>query len=120
KYADDDPVATGELVTFAARDFSREKPVSDEVFAVYRTLYKYDKGDLDARTESSDESGPDWRVEKVSYAAAYGRERVPALMYVPKHGQPPYQAVVYFPGSQTLGQRSSTEINPRLFDWVIK
>jgi dienelactone hydrolase len=120
KYADDDPVATGELVTFAARDFSREKPVSDEVFAVYRTLYEYDKGDLDARTEASDESAPDWRVETVSYAAAYGRERVPALMYLPKHGQPPYQAVVYFPGSQTLGQRSSTEINPRLFDWVIK
>ncbi len=34
--------------------------------------------------ESSDDSGTDWRVEKVSYAAAYGGERVPALLYLPK------------------------------------
>ena len=122
KYADDDAVAkTGELVAFAERDFSRERPVADDVFAAYRTLYEYDKADLAARAEGSDDSRPDWRVEKVSFAAAYGRERVPALMYLPKHGQPPYQAVVFFPGSSALFYRSSTEINPRrTFDWVIK
>jgi formylglycine-generating enzyme required for sulfatase activity/dienelactone hydrolase len=121
KYADDDTVAkTGERIAFAARDFNRERPVGDDVFAAYRTLYEYDKGDLDARAEGSDDSNADWRVERVSYAAAYGRERVPALVYIPKRAQPPYQAVVYFPGSQTISQRSTTEINPRLFDWVIK
>ena len=121
KYADDDAVAkTGERVAFAARDFSRERPAADDVFAAYRTLYEYDKADLATRVEASDDSGPDWRVEKVSFAAAYGGERVPALMYLPKHGQPPYQAVVYFPGSNTLTQRSSAQINLRPFDWVMK
>ena len=27
------------------RDFSKEKPVSDEVFRAYKGLYAYDKGD---------------------------------------------------------------------------
>jgi len=123
KYADDDMVAkTGDLVAFAARDFSRERPVADDVFAAYRTLYEYDKADLAARAEGSDDSGPDWRVEKVSFAAAYGHERVPALVYLPKHAQPPYQAVVLFPGANALFYRTSTESNLRLrtFDWVIK
>jgi dienelactone hydrolase len=121
KYADDDTVAkTGELVGFVQRDFSRERPVADEVFAAYRTLYEYDKADLAIRAEASDDSAPDWRVERVSFAAAYGQERVPALIYLPKRGQPPYQAVVFFPGSNTISQRSSDQINPRIFDWVIK
>ncbi|MGH9384839.1 MAG: alpha/beta hydrolase [Vicinamibacterales bacterium] len=121
KYADDDPVAhAGELVAFVARDFSKERPVGDDGFAAYRALYEYDKGDLAVRTESADDSNPDWRVEKVSFAAAYGRERVPALLYLPKQGRPPYDTVVYFPGSSALGQRSSTLINTRAFDWVLK
>ena len=93
---------TGELVTFTARDFSHEQPVADEVFAAYRTLYEYDKADVMPRTEGTDDSGQDWRVERVSFAAAYGRERVPAFVYLPKGGQPPYQAVVFFPPSNTL------------------
>jgi dienelactone hydrolase len=121
KYSDDDTVArTGELVAFVARDFTKEKPVGDDVFAAYRTLYEYDKGELAVRAESADDSNPDWRVEKVSFAAAYGRERVPALVYLPKQGRPPYQAVVYFPGSNVMTARSSAQINARVFDWVIK
>jgi dienelactone hydrolase len=121
KYSDDDTVARGsELVAFAARDFSKERPVGDSVFAAYRTLYEYDKGDLAVQAESADDSNPDWRVEKVSFAAAYGRERVPALVYLPKQSQPPYQTVVIFPGSNALGQRSSALINPRQFDWALK
>src|SRR5207244_1447957 len=98
KYSADDTVArTGELVPFAARDFNKERPVGDDAFAAYRTLYEYDKGDLAALMESTDDSNSEWRVEKVSFAAAYGRERVPAFVYLPKQGRPPYEAVVYFP-----------------------
>jgi formylglycine-generating enzyme required for sulfatase activity/dienelactone hydrolase len=121
KYSEDDTVArTGELVAYAARDFSKERPVSDSVFAAYRTLYEYDKGDLAVQAESADDAHPDWRVEKVSFAAAYGRERLPASVYLPKQGRPPYQAVVFFPGSNVLTQRSSAQINVRLLDFVIK
>ncbi len=121
KYADDDTVArTGELVAFEERDFRKEKPVSDQVFAAYRTLYEYDRGELASRVDSTDDSNPDWRVERVSFNAAYGHERVPALLYLPKQGKPPYQTVVYFPGSGVISQRSSAQINTRPFEWVIK
>jgi formylglycine-generating enzyme required for sulfatase activity/dienelactone hydrolase len=121
KYSDDDPVArTGELVAFEERDFRKEKPVSDQVFATYRTLFEYDRGELAERIESADDSNPDWRVERVSFNAAYGHERVPALLYLPKKSKPPYQTVVYFPGSGVISQRSSAQINTRAFEWVIK
>jgi eukaryotic-like serine/threonine-protein kinase len=121
KYSDNDPVATtGELVSFVARDFRNEKPVSNDQFAAYRTLYNYDPVDLDSRVESTDESNADWVVQRVSFNAAYGKERVPALLYLPKRGKPPYQTVVFFPGSGTLTTRSSAQINTRGFDWVVK
>jgi dienelactone hydrolase len=121
KYSDNDPVATtGELVAFQARDFRNEKPVPDQTYAVYRSLYEYDARDLATRLESTDDSNADWRVEKVSFTAAYGNERMPAYVYLPKKGKPPYQTVVLFPGSNVITQRSSAQINPRLFDWVLK
>ena len=80
------------------RDYNQEKPVTDEVFAAYRGLFSYDKTDLAAKVESSEES-ESWRVERVTYAAAYGGERIPAYLYLPKNADPPYQTVVYFPHS---------------------
>ncbi len=85
----------------ATRDFSKEKPVSDEVFRAYKGLYAYDKGDLNARVEET-ETTDDWTREKVSFNAAYGGERVVAYLYLPKNASPPYQTVVYFPGSGAI------------------
>jgi formylglycine-generating enzyme required for sulfatase activity/dienelactone hydrolase/predicted Ser/Thr protein kinase len=85
------------------RDYSKEKPVSDEVFAAYRGLYKYDKGPLDARVEQT-ETTDDWRHEKISFNAAYGNERVIAHLYLPKNAKPPFQTVIYFPGSNAWTQ----------------
>ncbi len=83
------------------RDFSKEKPVSDEVFRAYKGLYAYDKGGLNARVEET-ETTEDWTREKVSFNAAYGGERVIAHLYLPRNAAPPYQTVVYFPGSNAL------------------
>ena len=38
------------------RDYNREKPVTDEVFAAYRGLFSYDKTDLAAKVESSEDT----------------------------------------------------------------
>jgi hypothetical protein len=45
-----------------------------------------------------DESNEYWRKEKVSYRAAYGDERIPAFLYLPRNARPPYQAVLWAPG----------------------
>jgi cephalosporin-C deacetylase-like acetyl esterase len=107
-------------VTLRARDFNREKPVSDELFRVYKSLYSYDKTPLHAVVESVDQTDQ-WKREKVTFAAAYGNERVLAYLFLPKNSQPPFQTVVRFPGSEAIDIRSSATLpEPELFDFVIK
>ena len=92
------------------RDFSKEKPVPDNVFQIYRSFYTYDKAPLDAVPEPADESGQFWKMEKVTINAAYGNERMAVYLYLPKGVQPPYQTVVYFPGANALVGRSSQKL----------
>ncbi len=101
KYASPPPPAAAARREPAFRDYAKEKPVSDEVFKAFKELYAYDKGELNARVEET-ESTPEWTREKVSFDAAYGGERVVAHLYLPKNAPPPYQLVVYFPGSGAL------------------
>jgi eukaryotic-like serine/threonine-protein kinase len=86
------------------RDLSKKKPVSDEVFQAYRTLYTYDKSPLNATVEPyADED--DWKTEKITYNAAYGNEKGIAYLMIPKKGKAPYQTVIFYPGSGSLQQR---------------
>jgi len=92
-------------VILPTRDFSHEKPVSDALFQVYKGLYSYDKTPLQAAVEATKETDI-WKREKITFAAAYGSERVTAYLFLPKKSQPPFQAVVYFPGSGAISLRS--------------
>jgi pimeloyl-ACP methyl ester carboxylesterase len=102
------------------RDYSRESPAPDEVFRIYRGFYAYDRKPLNAVIESVDESSPYWRMEKVVFDAAYGRERVPAYLFLPRNAAPPYQTVVYFPSSMALRLPSSQDLEMRVIDFVIR
>jgi dienelactone hydrolase len=99
--------AWSDLPSQSMRDFSREKPVSDEVFAALLDVYHYDRKPLNARTEMADEEPEYWRIERISFDAAYGDERMFAYFFIPKGVSPPYQTVVLFPGSYALSRRSS-------------
>lgn len=102
------------------RDYSTAKPVGDDVFAVYRDIYSYDRGDLDVRREAS-EDGEYWKKEKVSFRAAYGNERVSVVLLLPKNAALPYQAVVWFPGSGDLSIRSiDNPATPFYFDFLAR
>jgi eukaryotic-like serine/threonine-protein kinase len=103
-----------------ARDFSQEKPASDPLFQVYESLYSYDKTPLQAVVEST-EQGDDWRREKITFAAAYGNERMSAYLFLPRKPAPPYQTVVFIPGANAISSRSSAN-SPYLpnFDFIIK
>ena len=93
-------------IDYPARDYGREKPVPDSEFRLYRRFYAYDRTDLGARTESVDDDSPQWRIERISFNAAYGGERMIAYLLLPRNVSPPYQAVIYFPGSGALRERS--------------
>ena len=87
------------------RNYSLEKPVGDEAFQIIRSVYAYTPRELKATADEVDNSSPYWRKEKVSFSAAYGDERVPAFVFLPKNAKPPYQTLVYHPSA---GAQSST------------
>jgi serine/threonine protein kinase/dienelactone hydrolase len=107
------------------RDFYKEKPVPDSIFQVYKEQFSYDKTDLKARVESRRESSAGWFQEKISFDAAYGGERVLAYLFLPKNTAPPYQTVIYFPGSASVRQRSSQDLEsyyefPMFLSFIVK
>jgi len=106
----------------ACRDYSKEKPVADAVFQIYKSLYAYDRGELNAKVEGVDDSSEYWRREKVSFNAAYGNERVVAHLFLPKNASPPYQVVIHFPGVWALYTDSSDDLYlaSEMVDFVIR
>ena len=99
-----------------SRDLRNVTPVSDAVFGAWRSVYSFDHGHLGATVDAVEDSSPEWRLEKVSYAAAYGDERIPAYLFLPKGAKPPFQTVVFFPGSGVISQR--TEPGPPAVDRI--
>ncbi|HYN07316.1 MAG TPA: protein kinase [Vicinamibacterales bacterium] len=113
-------------IAVTRRDFHAERPVPDQVFAAFRGLFAYDPRPLDATIDARDESAAHWVVEKVSFRAAYGDERVPAYVFLPKHVPPPYQAVLFAPGAAAVTKADSSSVigSPRgdfrALDYVIQ
>jgi dienelactone hydrolase len=92
------------------RDFRKERPVSEAVFAQFLRQFTYDRIPLDAKVEEEKET-PDGRRQKISFSAAYGSERMLAYLFLPKASRPPYQVVVVFPGSGSIDLRSSSDLD---------
>lgn len=92
-------------------DLYKETPVSNSIFQIYKEQFLYDKTDLRPRVESKNESSRDWIQEKISFDAAYENERLIAYLFLPKKTSPPYQTVIYFPGSGSISQKNSKDID---------
>ncbi len=103
-----------------ARDYTREKPVSESVFTIYTSLYSYDHTELEPRLESVDDSSGYWRKEKVSFKAAYGNDRVAAYLFLPKNAHPPFAAVIYFPGVSSFFQKASDGIDAEWAEFAVR
>jgi eukaryotic-like serine/threonine-protein kinase len=107
-----DPISTVE------RDPATLKAVDDAVYRVYARQFDYDSKPLAATVEATEDSEI-WRREKVTIAAAYGNERVPMYVFLPKSSAPPYHAVIYFPGSNAVMTNSSRDLQLQWADfWV--
>jgi eukaryotic-like serine/threonine-protein kinase len=102
------------------RDFATFHPASDDTFRIYRTLYAYDKTPLHAVVDRTDDAR-DWTRQKISFDAAYGRERVPMFLFLPKRVRPPFQTVVFFPSARVEAIASSDQLGDLGFvDYVIE
>ena len=113
-YANQDPLpqaVTADLEFGEAVNVYDIEPVSDEVFEIYLDQFAYDRDDdLNSRLESSNDDASHWVRERVSFDAAYGNERIIANLFLPKNFNPPYQTVIYFPGSGAWDHESSEDI----------
>jgi dienelactone hydrolase len=81
------------------RDYAKEKPIDEAAFRLVASAYAYDKTELRAEARPEAATSPHWRSEAIAFDAAYGRERVTAHLYLPANARPPFQTVVYYPGS---------------------
>ena len=52
----------------------------------------------------------------MSFTAAYGGERIVAYLFTPRSIPPPYQPVIFFPGSNAILLRSSEELD---YLWIM-
>lgn len=91
------------------RGFPPRKPVSEEIFEVYRRQYAYDRLPLNAVVEAAEDT-PLWRRLTVTFDAAYGGERVRAHLFLPLNARQPYQTVIFFPGHDAFQLRSSADM----------
>jgi eukaryotic-like serine/threonine-protein kinase len=103
------------------RDFSKYKPVPDDVFRAYLQLYAYDKTPLNAKVGGVVQDTPDWREEKITYDTAYDNEPMPAYLFLPKHVKPPYQTVVFYPSARVLALHDSRNLGDlTFFDYIVQ
>jgi pimeloyl-ACP methyl ester carboxylesterase len=106
------PVAPPGIVVYAV------KAISDEEFARNKGYFAYSDTPLNPVMEPAGESAPDWRRESVSIDAAYGKERFTVHLDLPTTGDPPYRAVVYFPGSNATEQSTFEDAYWERFDYI--
>jgi cephalosporin-C deacetylase-like acetyl esterase len=100
-------------------DYWARPAASDAQFQTYVQFHSYDRTELRPAVDAVEE-GRYWRREKVSFDAAYGGERVPAHLFLPRNARPPYQAVVYHPGPEARLLRSSENLPLAHFDFIIR
>jgi dipeptidyl aminopeptidase/acylaminoacyl peptidase len=93
--------------------------MSDGEFQNSVRFFSYDRTELKPEVAAVEEA-THWRRERVSFEAAYGNERVPAHLFLPRNAKPPYQAVVYHGGTEGRLLRSSESLRLSNFDFIIR
>ena len=104
----------------AFTDYVRAQPVSDAVFAGYRPQFDYDPIALDAKIELRDTTHAEWNLERVSFAAAYGGERMSAWIRTPKRSTGKLQPIVMFPGSGSINGGPSDKLGEVHASYVVR
>lgn len=99
-------------IDISKRDLNQLEPVSNEVFASYQNQFNYDPLPFNDTSVVMDATNEDYKLEKVRINAAYGEEQMDIYLYLPTGFDPPYQVVMYFPGSGVMHQ-------PRYNPWWV-
>ena len=102
------------------RDYRRERPAPDHVFEIYRRLYAYDHQPFVAKVVAATDAHTDWRRETIAVPAAYSADEMRIFLFLPKSGAPPFETVIFFPGSNALRTRAIDQFPTLNIDFVVK
>jgi hypothetical protein len=118
------PNAAAPIKRVEARDFSKFKPASDEVFHAYQMMYASSTAPLNATDDGLVSETADWHEEKVTLDTGYRGERIAVYLFLPKHVRPPYQTVLFFPSARvdfiTDNNNGKSLGDLGFFDYVIQ
>lgn len=106
-------------LSFASRDYTKEKPVDDKIFNIFLNQFSYDKKPLDAKIEETI-NGESWTAEKVSFDAGYNNERMLAFVFLPKNFNGPLQPILFFPGSNDIYSKKFETRFVNSVDFIVK
>ena len=120
KYLKPLPPQLASPVDPATRDYTKERPATDDTFKVFRSLYAYDPTPLHATVEALPDDSPLWRREQVTVDAAYGGERVPGFLFLPRNVRPPFQTVIFFPPGSAFVTRTNAYLDTRQVQFLIQ
>jgi DNA-binding winged helix-turn-helix (wHTH) protein/dienelactone hydrolase len=119
-----DPTVMAPLSLPPTPDFHSVPSLSDREFQMAKTVaYSYDRVPLNAVLDSQLQLDSGGREEWVSVDTAYGKERLPIRLQLPSDGEPPYQAVVFFPGMYVMYEASVKDGYEPLaasYDFIVK
>ncbi len=118
-----DMQAFDDLELHEERDLKNEKAVSNDIFNIYKNQFLYDSIALDPRILKIDSvSSNFWKKEFISFNAAYRGPRMKIVLFLPKGSKPPYQTVIYFPGTipEDFSLTSNYLLYQSTFDFIIK
>ena len=101
------------------RNYSLDKPCSDQEYEAIRQRFEYDHTPLNAAVERIEDNSPFWKHEKITFDAAYDSEQMIAHLFLPKGVEPPYQVAVYWPGSGALEERTFEGTSEREYTEIV-
>jgi dienelactone hydrolase len=93
--------------------------VGDEPFGDYRDWYTYDHSPLNEEVEVLEDvrnSSVGFGIERVALDAVYGSERFRLYLYLPPNVHPPYQTILFFPGSTVVSVEGHSDVLSTGFD----
>ncbi len=108
-----------EMSTRSKRDYSLETPAPDNTFQVYKNQFLYDRTELNPTIEERDSTHDDYIVERVTFEAAYEKERMIAYLFLPRNVSPPYQTLIFFPGASAIRNEDPRGYAPGYFEYIL-
>ncbi|MGQ0798562.1 MAG: bifunctional serine/threonine-protein kinase/formylglycine-generating enzyme family protein [Pseudomarimonas sp.] len=94
-------------------------PISDDVFAAYARLFRYEPAGSAAELES-DQLGEYGRVETWRIPAETGGNTFRLKLYLPTDAKPPYQAVLFGPPSSAFLVANLDQTRTRDFGFLVR